>query len=217
MRGMICRFRKGRSIDAGASCNFLIVGRQMASVGTFCETVMLCRFRKNRSTDAGTRCNFLMLCRRMTSCWTFCEIVMLWLLVAFSLGGAVPPAVCAAPPGAGAVVYQPLPAPGERIPIAGDRYFTYGFSRQPKLGTAIMRVEIFDRDGKRDTSFVVRGDADMPSMRGAHSTGDKDFAISAKGVYLLPIRLVMPGDWEIRFTFVKQEKAVFHGAYLFDL
>jgi hypothetical protein len=138
-------------------------------------------------------------------------------LLAFSLGLAAPPSICAAPAPSAQVVYQPLPKPGEKIPLDANHYFTYGFDKQPKLGMAIMRVEIFSRDGKRDTSFVVKGDADMPSMRGAHASGDKDFALSAKGIYLLPIRLVMPGDWEVRFTFVKQGKAVFHGAYLFDL
>lgn len=141
----------------------------------------------------------------------------LWILVLSSLGIALPVAAIAASPPPAKVVYQPLPKPGEKIPLDADCYFTYGFASQPKLGTAIMRVEIFNRDGRRDTSYLVRGDADMPSMRGAHSTGDHDFSLSAKGVYLLPIRLVMPGDWEVRFTFLKNEKAIFHGAYLFDL
>lgn len=127
-----------------------------------------------------------------------------------------PPAFAAAMPAA-EPVYQILPKPGEKIPLSADYYFTYGFDKQPKLGMAIMRVEIFARDGRRDTSFVVKGDADMPSMRGAHSSGDKDFSLSAKGVYLLPVRLVMPGDWEVRFTFLHQGKAIFRGAYLFDL
>ncbi len=109
------------------------------------------------------------------------------------------------------------PQTGTKIALDADHYFTYGFEKPPKIGMAIMRVEIFTRDGKRDTSFVVKGDADMPSMRGAHSTGDKDFSLSAKGVYLLPVRLVMPGDWEITFTFLKEGKVVFRGAYLFDL
>jgi len=113
--------------------------------------------------------------------------------------------------------YQLLSKPGEKIPIGAMYYFTYGFTKPPKLGTAIMRVEIFTRDGVRDTSFVVKGDADMPSMRGAHSTGDKDFSLSAKGVYLLPVRLVMPGDWEVILTFVKGGKKALRGAYLFDL
>lgn len=142
---------------------------------------------------------------------------LLGVLFVFSLGVAAPIVARAAPPPPAQVVYQQLPKPGAKVPIDADHYFIYGFAKQPKIGMAIMRVEVFTRDGKRDTSFVVKGDADMPSMRGAHATGDKDFSLSAKGVYLLPVSLVMPGDWEIRFTFVKKGKAVFRGAYLFDL
>ena len=101
--------------------------------------------------------------------------------------------------------------------IDADHWFIYGFASPPKLGTVIMRVEIFTRDNVRDTSFVVKGDADMPSMRGAHSTGDTAFSLSAKGVYLLPIRLVMPGEWEVRLTFEKGAKTMFRGTYLFDI
>lgn len=130
----------------------------------------------------------------------------------------VAPALVAPPSATAAkVLYQTLPPPGEKITLDADSYFIYGFNKQPKLGVAIMKVEIFNREGKPDTSFIVRGDADMPSMRGAHSSGDKDFSLSAKGVYLLPVRLVMPGDWEIRFTFIKGEKVILRGAYLFDL
>jgi hypothetical protein len=138
-------------------------------------------------------------------------------LFAFSLVVAATTFVGATTSPSAQPVYQPLPKPGEKVPIDTDKYFIYGFDKQPKLGMAIMRVEVFTLKGKRDTSFVVRGDADMPSMRGAHSSGNKDFSLSAKGTYLLPVRLVMPGDWEIRFTFVKKGKAVFRGAYLFDL
>ena len=138
-------------------------------------------------------------------------------LLAFSLGVFTPLSIFATPPPAAKVVYQPLPKPGEKIALDADSYFIYGFEKPPKLGMAIMRVEIFNRNGKRDTSFVVKGDADMPSMRGAHSNGEQEYSLSAKGVYLKPVRLVMPGDWEVTFTFVKKGKVVFRGAYLFDL
>jgi hypothetical protein len=138
-------------------------------------------------------------------------------LLAFSLGLSVPAYVPATPLPTAKPLYQTLPKPGEKSPIDADHYFIYGFDKRPKVGTVIMRVEVFTRDGKRDTSFVVKGDADMPSMRGAHSSGNKDFSLSAKGVYLLPVRLVMPGDWEVRFTFEKKGKTVFRGSYLFDL
>jgi hypothetical protein len=113
--------------------------------------------------------------------------------------------------------FKALPKPGDKVPLGADNYFVYGFDKTPKLGTAIMRVEIFTRNGRPDTTFVVKGDADMPSMRGAHKTGDKAFSLSEKGVYLLPVSIVMPGDWEFRFTFEKDGKAVLRGAYLFTL
>jgi hypothetical protein len=80
-----------------------------------------------------------------------------------------------------------------------------------------MKVEVFTKAGQRDTSFRISGDADMPSMRGAHSAGNKAFSLSNKGFYLMPVNLVMPGDWEIRFVFEKDGHAVLRGAYLFDL
>lgn len=129
----------------------------------------------------------------------------------------VVPALAAPPAAAKASDYQVIPKPGKKVTLDAGHYFTYGFTKPAKIGTAIMKVEIFTNDGKRDTSFKVKGDADMPSMRGVHSTGDKDFALSKKGDYLLPVALVMPGDWEIRFTFVKDGKTVLRGAYLFDL
>ncbi len=133
------------------------------------------------------------------------------------LTGAVPQFVGAAPSPAVKAVYQPLAKPGTKIPLGSDHYFIYSFDKPLKIGIPIMRVEVFTRDDKRDTSFIVKGDADMPSMRGAHATGDKDFSLSAKGIYLLPIRLVMPGDWEIRLTFVKNGKVALRGIYLFDI
>ena len=145
------------------------------------------------------------------------KYLVFWSLLVLSLGFFTTTSLFAAPPAAAKVVYQTLPKPGEKIPINADYYFTYGFNKQPKLGVAIMKVEIFSRDGKRDTSFVVKGDADMPSMRGAHSEGERAYSLSAKGTYLKPVRLVMPGDWEVTFVFEKKGKVVFRGAYLFDL
>ena len=110
-----------------------------------------------------------------------------------------------------------LAQPGKKVPLDADHYFIYGFSKPPKMGKAIMKVEIFTQAGKPDTSFVVKGELDMPSMRGAHSTGAKKFNLSKHGAYLLPSDIVMPGDWEFRFTFEKDGSTVFRGAYLFDV
>jgi hypothetical protein len=145
------------------------------------------------------------------------RMLLLVVVLALSLCEVSLPPRAAASPVQARRGYQVLPKSGEKIPLGPQHYFTYAFAKAPKLGTAIMRVEIFTRDGVRDTSFVVKGDADMPSMRGAHTSGDQNFSLSAKGVYLLPVRLVMPGDWEVSFTFLKEGKPVLRGSYLFDL
>lgn len=114
-------------------------------------------------------------------------------------------------------VYPPMPEPGKKVPIGGDRYIVYGLDKKPKLGTVIMKVQVFTKEGQKDTSFEVKADAGMPSMKGAHETGDKPFILSNKGDYLLPINIVMPGDWEIRLTIVKEGRVIFRGRYNFDV
>lgn len=114
-------------------------------------------------------------------------------------------------------VFAPMLGPGKKVPIEGGYYLIYGFDKKPKLGMVIMKVEIFTAEGKKDTSFEAKADAGMPSMKGAHETGDRPFTVSKKGDYLLPVNIVMPGDWEIRLTLLKEGKAIFRGRYNFDV
>jgi len=113
--------------------------------------------------------------------------------------------------------YPSMAGPGKKVPIGNDQYLIYGFDKKPKLGTVIMKVEIFTKDGKKDTSMQAKADAGMPSMKGAHETGERPFSLSKKGDYLLPINLVMPGDWEVRLTLMKEGKVMFRGSYQFDV
>ncbi len=114
-------------------------------------------------------------------------------------------------------LFNSMQAPGKKIPMGNGHYLIYGFDKKPKLGMVIMKVEIFDSQGKKDTSFQVKGDSGMPSMKGAHETGEQAFTLSKKGDYLLPINIVMPGDWEVRITVMKDGKVVLRGRYDFDV
>lgn len=145
------------------------------------------------------------------------QLFLCAILSCFALVTVLPMPANAAVSAVGQQEYAVLAKPGQKIPLGPGHYFTYGFAKPPKMGTAIMKVEIFTNNGKPDTSFTVTGDADMPSMRGAHAAGEKKFALSKKGVYLLPVSLVMLGDWEIRFTFAQKGKTILRGLYLFDL
>ena len=114
-------------------------------------------------------------------------------------------------------IFLPMPDPGKKVPIGNGYYLIYSFDKRPKMGTVIMKVEAFNADGKKDTTFEMKADAGMPSMGGAHETGDKAFALSNKGDYLLPINIVMPGDWEIRLSISKEGKIIFRGRYNFNV
>jgi len=113
--------------------------------------------------------------------------------------------------------FAPMPGPGKKVSIGSGYSIMYGFDKKPKLGTVIMKVEVYKSDGKRDTSLELKADAGMPSMKGAHETGDRPFSLSKKGDYLLPIGIVMPGDWEIRLTIIKDGRVIFRGRYNFDV
>jgi hypothetical protein len=113
--------------------------------------------------------------------------------------------------------YVSLPEPGKKVAIGSGYYLIYGFDKKPKLGIVIMKVEIFDRDGRKDTSFGVKAHADMPSMKGAHMTIDRAFKLSKRGDYLAPQDIVMPGEWEIKLTVSKEGKVFFRGKYKFEV
>ena len=113
-------------------------------------------------------------------------------------------------------VFAAMPGTGKKVPIGNGAYLIYGFDKKPKMGTVIMKVETYAPDGKRDTSLELLGDSGMPSMRGAHETGDQPFKLSRKGEYLLPVNIAMPGDLEIRVTIKKGGKVIFRGSHKFD-
>ena len=113
--------------------------------------------------------------------------------------------------------FVPMAGPGKKVSLGHDGYLVYAFAEKPKLGTVIVKVQVFNKAGEKDTTMVVTGDAGMPSMRGVHDTGDQPFRISKRKDYLLPINLVMPGEWELRLTVTKAGKVLLKGKYLFNV
>ncbi|MDD5169410.1 MAG: hypothetical protein PHN75_11375 [Syntrophales bacterium] len=109
----------------------------------------------------------------------------------------------------------PLPGPGKKFPVGDGFYLIYSFDKKPALGIVTMKVRIYTRKGKKDTSLEVYGDASMPSIRGAYETGDRAFKITPKGDYLLPVNIAKPGEWEIRLTILKKGKVISQCRYNF--
>ena len=113
--------------------------------------------------------------------------------------------------------FSELPGPGKNCRIDDDFHFTYEFTEKPRMGTAILRVRIFDREENQTTAFTVLSRYDMPSMAGAHDSGEQEFKLNKKGDYLLPVNIAMPGEWEVKLTFKRGDSVVFRGTFRFDV
>ena len=115
------------------------------------------------------------------------------------------------------IVFKPIPKSGRKYDIDADTYLIWEFNETPKMGTAILRIQVFNRKGDKITPFTITGRSDMPSMRGAHDSGDVEFKLNKKNDYLIPVNVVMPGDWEVRVTIQRDGKPVFYGSITFDV
>ena len=114
-------------------------------------------------------------------------------------------------------VFLDLAKSGKKCWIGEVNYFTWEFDKTPKMGTSILIIKFYDRDGKRVTDVAITGRSDMPSMRGAHDSGQVAFKNNKAGDYLLPVNVVMPGDWEVRLTFSRDGIVIFRGRVMFDV
>ena len=114
-------------------------------------------------------------------------------------------------------LYQVLPGYGKKCWMNDSTYFTYQFAQRPKLGTAILKVQLFAKKGQKIANLTITGNSGMPSMRGAHDSGDVAFKQNNKGEYLLPVNIVMPGEWEVKLNFLKDQKVIYRGRFKFSV
>ena len=116
-----------------------------------------------------------------------------------------------------APVFQDLAKSGKKCWIGEVNYFTWEFDKTPKMGTSILIIKLHDKDGTRISDLAVSGRSDMPSMRGAHDSGEVAFKNNKAGDYLLPVNVAMPGDWEVLLTFSRNGIVIFRGRIAFDV
>jgi hypothetical protein len=101
---------------------------------------------------------------------------------------------------------------GSKININNDYYFKYNFNKKPALGTVILKIQVFDKKDKQVKPFNIFGETGMPSMRGAHDSGLIKFKLNKKDDYLLPVNIVMPGDWDVQIIIKKGDNEIFKGS-----
>lgn len=112
---------------------------------------------------------------------------------------------------------MPVLEAGERFAVAEGITATWEFTQKPQIGMVILKVKLFDKNDVKISPLTISGRSDMPSMRGHHDSGAVPFKLNKARNYLLPVNVVMPGDWEIELVFSAGERVVFRGVIRFDV
>jgi len=100
--------------------------------------------------------------------------------------------------------------------INNDYVLKYEWPEKPRIGSRALKVTLTDKAGTPVEGAEVAVSYDMPSMRGAHDTTE-NMKQNANGDYLLPIHFVMPGDWEIVISAMKDGVEIASELILLDI
>ncbi|MEI6614899.1 MAG: hypothetical protein WCL37_08370 [Chrysiogenales bacterium] len=107
--------------------------------------------------------------------------------------------------------------PGGRFAVSEGIYGTWEFNQKPQIGMVILKIQLFDKNDVKISPLTISGSNGMPSMPGHHDSGELAFKLNKKQNYLLPINVVMPGEWEVQLIFRDGEKIVQRAVIRFDV
>jgi hypothetical protein len=107
--------------------------------------------------------------------------------------------------------------PGERFQVSDGITGEWEFNQKPQIGMVILKIQLFDKNNAKISSLSITGDSGMPSMPGSHDTGDVAFKLNKAQNYLLPVNVVMPGDWAVKLIFSQGEKVLLRAVVRFDV
>jgi hypothetical protein len=107
--------------------------------------------------------------------------------------------------------------PGTKVIINNELYYTYLFDKKPGLGTVILKIEVYDKTNTKQTNLSIVAESGMPSMKGSHDSGPVQMQVNKFGNYLVPVNIVMPGDWLIKLKFYRDNKLICSGEIKFNV
>ena len=105
-----------------------------------------------------------------------------------------------------------------RAHTLNDNYhITYQWDSRPRIGHHVLIVKLFNKDRQQVQDLDITADAYMPSMKGAHDTGDVPMKLNNNGDYLIPVHFMMLGDWEIELKFSSEGEELTRAYVQLDL
>jgi len=137
---------------------------------------------------------------------------------AVTWGGDKPAGKAQTKPAKAAAALTPvaLAPEGKKNALPGGCWFTWKFDKKPQLGTSIVKLQTYSGDKKQKSSYEITGEFGMPSMR-AHDSGPVKFQLNRRGDYLLPVNVVMTGEWELIIRIKDGGREIFAGKIDIDV
>ena len=105
---------------------------------------------------------------------------------------------------------------GKKNELPGGGWFTWKFDKKPQLGPVIIKIQVYSRDKKKDSSYGITGESGMSYMR-EHDSGSVKFQLNKKGDYLLPVNVVMAGEWFVVIRIRHYGREIFAGKAIFNV
>lgn len=102
----------------------------------------------------------------------------------------------------------------KKIKISDQYSFSFQFSEKPKIGTIIVEVKVFDKNGNKVNNLNIAG---FYEMSGMPSKGSDNFMQNKQNNYLLPINIGMLGDWKMVIIFTENGQEIYRGNILFEV
>lgn len=110
-----------------------------------------------------------------------------------------------------------LPKPGKTIQLSDGNEMTWEFADKVKMGPNVLKVTIEDKKKLDLKNYTIKANLDMPSMKGAHSSGAKKMILNKKGDFVTPMDFVMRGEWEVCIEIYYKDKLIMNGKYNLNL
>ena len=98
------------------------------------------------------------------------------------------------------IVFKPIPKSGKKYDIDADTYLVYEFNEKPKMGTAFLKIQVFNKKGDKITPFVDHGqvrhalDEGSPRFGRGRVQAEQEGRLSSSGQRGHARRLGSPGD-----------------------
>ncbi len=106
---------------------------------------------------------------------------------------------------------------GKKNRIGDKVFFTFKPGEKPKVGSFNIRVQVIDKSPKKDKAWTLKGAVSLAGQAVPADAAFKPFDPKKARLYVLPLTIGKPGQWEFRMIILRDGKVVYRGLAKFAI